>query len=122
MTCSCGQKMCYVCKLPVKDYSHFQTANLEPNKCPLWDNSSKRNMDEAIKAGKEQLDRIGTSKEQLEGLHVERLIDQSTFNVAHQNVLPVIQPPMPVAARIVRQIPIGRGRGRGRGNRRARGR
>ncbi|KAJ8966218.1 hypothetical protein NQ317_010376 [Molorchus minor] len=23
MTCSCGAQMCYICKQPVRDYSHF---------------------------------------------------------------------------------------------------
>ncbi|CAG0898458.1 unnamed protein product [Darwinula stevensoni] len=37
MTCSCGAKMCYLCKKPVEDYSHF--ADNDPSKCPLWTDS-----------------------------------------------------------------------------------
>ena len=39
MTCSCGAKMCYLCKKPVKDYTHFYGQGGEPTAtktCPLW--------------------------------------------------------------------------------------
>ncbi|CAG0889581.1 unnamed protein product [Cyprideis torosa] len=37
LTCPCGAKMCYLCREPVKDYSHF--SDNDPNKCPVWTDS-----------------------------------------------------------------------------------
>ncbi|XP_041473758.1 uncharacterized protein LOC121422663 [Lytechinus variegatus] len=51
MTCRCGAKMCYICRQPIKDYSHFDNRAAPPNgqmwmpkqgeKCRLWTNSDE---------------------------------------------------------------------------------
>ncbi|KAI8899580.1 hypothetical protein BC833DRAFT_647754 [Globomyces pollinis-pini] len=45
MVCVCGQKMCYVCRKPISDYSHFKTTN-----CPMQDNTVARNQSEIAHA------------------------------------------------------------------------
>ena len=51
MTCRCGAKMCYICRQPIKDYSHFDNRAATPGqvwmpkqgeKCRLWTNSNVR--------------------------------------------------------------------------------
>lgn len=37
MTCTCGARMCYICRQPVTDYSHFNgQGGTEFHKCPLY--------------------------------------------------------------------------------------
>ncbi|CAI6368556.1 unnamed protein product [Macrosiphum euphorbiae] len=37
MTCSCGKKMCYICRKPVdSNYAHFYHQEVMENKCPLY--------------------------------------------------------------------------------------
>nr|CAD7452682.1 unnamed protein product [Timema tahoe] len=60
MTCSCGAKMCYICRKPVEDYSHFNgQGGTEFEKCPLFSNNNQLHVDavkqEAIKAKEEVL-------------------------------------------------------------------
>lgn len=51
MTCSCGAKMCYLCRKPVTDYSHFFGQGGEKTSkatCPLWsDNQTLHETDVA---------------------------------------------------------------------------
>ncbi len=51
MTCSCGAKMCYICRKRVEDYSHFygQGTNPVPGKCPLWSNNKQLHEQEVAK-------------------------------------------------------------------------
>lgn len=39
MTCSCGNKQCYVCSIDVEGYDHFSDA---PGGCPLFDDTEER--------------------------------------------------------------------------------
>lgn len=51
--CNCGALMCYICRLPVKDYNHFYGQGSEPvsGKCPLWtDNNLVHDRDVALGA------------------------------------------------------------------------
>ncbi|XP_071482028.1 E3 ubiquitin-protein ligase RNF216-like [Diadema antillarum] len=52
MTCRCGAKMCYICRQPIKDYSHFDNTAQQPRpgvkwvprpgeKCRLWTNAEE---------------------------------------------------------------------------------
>lgn len=46
MTCTCGAKMCYVCRKPVSDYSHFNgQGGTEYNKCPLYSTNDELHVD-----------------------------------------------------------------------------
>ena len=63
MTCPCGAKMCYLCRAPVDDYSHFCThfravpgqPCTECNKCDLWrSNDDSRHIKAAGRAAKER--------------------------------------------------------------------
>ena len=49
----CGAQMCYLCKLPVQDYSHFYGQGGAPTKtrtCPLWTDTRKLHKEEVAKA------------------------------------------------------------------------
>lgn len=43
MTCTCGAKMCYLCRKPVTDYTHFygQGGVSNGKQCPLWSDNNK---------------------------------------------------------------------------------
>lgn len=46
MQCSCGAKMCYVCRKPVSDYSHFNgQGGTEYQKCPLYSTNDELHVD-----------------------------------------------------------------------------
>ena len=64
MTCprpGCGAKMCYLCKEPVKDYTHFYGQGGAPDRtrsCPLWTDNKKlheKEVAEAAAKAKEEL-------------------------------------------------------------------
>merc|ERR1719318_491178 len=61
MMCSCGAQMCYLCKQPVKDYSHFYGQGGEPTAtktCPLWSDNKAlhaRELAAAAEAARERL-------------------------------------------------------------------
>ncbi|XP_049833243.1 LOW QUALITY PROTEIN: uncharacterized protein LOC126276571 [Schistocerca gregaria] len=51
MTCTCGALMCYICRKPVKDYTHFNgEGGTEYHKCPLF----SKNDDLHVKAVEEE--------------------------------------------------------------------
>ena len=52
MHCVCGAAMCYVCRAPIKDYSHFH-----PDKCPQFSDVNELHRIEMEKAYKEALDK-----------------------------------------------------------------
>lgn len=51
MHCTCGAAMCYVCRAPIKDYSHFK-----PETCPQFSDNDELHKVEMEKAYKEALD------------------------------------------------------------------
>ncbi|XP_068212881.1 E3 ubiquitin-protein ligase RNF216-like [Palaemon carinicauda] len=54
MTCPCGAIMCYLCKQPIQGYDHFtQHPEREPNKCPLWSNSTNVHGQEVRQAARQ---------------------------------------------------------------------
>ena len=63
MTCSCGAKMCYLCKQPVEDYSHFYGQGGAPTAtktCALWSDNKALHAGElaaAAEAARERLAR-----------------------------------------------------------------
>jgi hypothetical protein len=67
--------MCYVCRKPIKGYDHFG-----PGKCAQSDDTNKRNTDDLINAGKEELARLGeAARNQLEKVGAGKLVDASSF-------------------------------------------
>ncbi|CAH1170092.1 unnamed protein product [Phaedon cochleariae] len=60
MTCTCGAKMCYLCKAPVTDYSHFNGIGGDKHHlCPLYSDSNainKQNVLGAAQAAKAEVD------------------------------------------------------------------
>ncbi|KAG0254266.1 hypothetical protein BG011_005864, partial [Mortierella polycephala] len=57
--------MCYVCKLKIKDYSHFdQTpagqSQKKPGLCRLWENTIQRNTDEVKAAAERMMQELST--------------------------------------------------------------
>ncbi|XP_023018957.2 uncharacterized protein isoform X7 [Leptinotarsa decemlineata] len=60
MTCSCGAKMCYLCKKPVTDYSHFNGIGGDKfHLCPLYSDTNevnRQNVVGAIEAAKADID------------------------------------------------------------------
>ncbi|KAG0310165.1 hypothetical protein BGZ97_012748 [Linnemannia gamsii] len=66
MTCpQCRTYMCYVCKIQIKDYSHFdQSPAGQPatnkNKCRLWEDTIQRNNEEVKAAAKKTLQELQT--------------------------------------------------------------
>ena len=52
-TPKCGAKMCYLCKQPVEDYTHFYGQGGEPTAtktCPLWTDSKQLHEEEIANA------------------------------------------------------------------------
>ncbi|KAL7748069.1 hypothetical protein RI367_006615 [Sorochytrium milnesiophthora] len=51
ITCSCGTKMCYVCKQVITGYEHFDDRSRggAPDKCPLWDKGGGHHHDADVR-------------------------------------------------------------------------
>ncbi|KAG0303098.1 hypothetical protein BGZ98_006991 [Dissophora globulifera] len=68
MTCpQCQTKMCYICKIQIKDYSHFdQTPATQAAKnkklCRLWDNTIERNENDVKEAAQRMLQALEADK------------------------------------------------------------
>lgn len=46
MACTCGATMCYICRQPVTDYSHFNgQGGTEHEKCPLYSTNDELHVD-----------------------------------------------------------------------------
>ena len=55
MTCQCGAQSCYICRQPVKDYSHFYGQGAQPlaGKCPLFSDNNRLHESDVAKGAKE---------------------------------------------------------------------
>ncbi|KAK6633276.1 hypothetical protein RUM44_003877 [Polyplax serrata] len=54
MTCTCGAKMCYICRKPVENYSHFNgQGGTEYHKCPLYSTNDELHVDLVARVGAE---------------------------------------------------------------------
>ena len=67
----CGAKMCYLCKQPVKDYTHFYGQGGEPDKakgkvCPLWTDVKKLHAEEVAKAAAKAMEELKEKNIELE--------------------------------------------------------
>ncbi|KAI8923104.1 hypothetical protein BC831DRAFT_472997 [Entophlyctis helioformis] len=115
MVCTCGQVMCYVCRKPISGYDHFANQPTA-GKCPLWDDSVKRNKEDVERAKTAALKDIKQGNEFSVDLdEVARLV--SAGPAAKARI--VAQPPPVPPAPVYQQARRGRGRkGRPRGNRR----
>ncbi|KAJ3328007.1 hypothetical protein HDU76_010749 [Blyttiomyces sp. JEL0837] len=71
MNCPCTAITCYVCRKLVTGYDHFYQDKPVKGKCPLWEDTNKRNQDEVEKAQEEALKSIEDQKlaETLKKLH-----------------------------------------------------
>ncbi|KAF9301288.1 hypothetical protein BGZ74_006887 [Mortierella antarctica] len=71
MTCpQCATKMCYICKVQIRDYSHFdQTPAGQPqvkkNLCRLWDDSVQRNANDVKAAAQQMIQELSKDKADL---------------------------------------------------------
>ncbi|XP_054261210.1 uncharacterized protein LOC128985602 [Macrosteles quadrilineatus] len=62
MTCSCGAKMCYICRQPIQDYMHFNGPGGDQNKkCPLYSTEKLLHVDAVTAVAKKALEEV-TSK------------------------------------------------------------
>lgn len=89
MTCSCGTRMCYVCRAVIKDYEHFNRG------CPLWDDTITRNASEVNAAAEDALKK---SKDQRPDLGVH--MDLAAIKVA----MPVPKPSNTIAVEAVQVV------------------
>ncbi|KAF9310831.1 hypothetical protein BG003_008055 [Podila horticola] len=71
MTCpQCNTKMCYICKIQIRDYSHFdQTPAGQPqvkkNLCRLWDDTVQRNANDVKAAAQQMIQELRKDKADL---------------------------------------------------------
>ncbi|KAJ8949309.1 hypothetical protein NQ318_006734 [Aromia moschata] len=63
MTCSCGAQMCYICKAPVTNYSHFNGIGGDKfNLCPLYSDTNSVNEQNVLQAAASAKAEIDPSK------------------------------------------------------------
>jgi len=78
LTCRCGAKMCYICRTPIKDYSHFCNHPRSPGRgcnkcksCSLWSNpkeDDERAMEEIRVAAEKEKEERGFVNDRKIGL------------------------------------------------------
>uniref|UniRef100_A0A1B6F327 RING-type domain-containing protein n=1 Tax=Cuerna arida TaxID=1464854 RepID=A0A1B6F327_9HEMI len=70
MTCTCGAKMCYICRQPITDYKHFNgPGGSEKSKCPLY-STEKLLHEDAVKAVAEKaLQDVAVNNPELKLVH-----------------------------------------------------
>ncbi|KAG5876148.1 hypothetical protein JTB14_021080 [Gonioctena quinquepunctata] len=63
MTCTCGAKMCYICKAPVTDYSHFNGIGGDKyHLCPLYSDSNLINQQAVMGAAQAAIAEVDPAK------------------------------------------------------------
>ncbi|CAH1115578.1 unnamed protein product [Psylliodes chrysocephalus] len=63
MTCTCGARMCYICKQPVTDYTHFNGIGGDKfNLCPLYSDTNEFNQKNVIAAATEAKAKVDPTK------------------------------------------------------------
>jgi len=68
MTCSCGNRQCYVCGEDIRDYTHFDRVRKDGTKCVLHENDESRLQGKVLNAQEEAVKKV---LEQEEGLKEE---------------------------------------------------
>ena len=72
MTCTCGTRMCYICRKKVKNYDHFYPEGTQPSpgkECPLFSNNEAINREVVEKAAKEAKQEMEKSKPNVKLVH-----------------------------------------------------
>jgi hypothetical protein len=77
MTCSCGNKQCYVCGKDVKDYDHF--GEIAEGKCPLYDDHEERLRQEVANAQQQAVNNLLQTRTDLskDGVVVDKNLAQA---------------------------------------------
>lgn len=99
--------MCYVCRTPINGYEHFAGQGQQLAICPLWDNTGQRNQDEAIAAGKAELQKLGVDQTAIAQLVSEASFPAVPPGPGHLNAqvaIPriVAMPPLQIQPRLLR--------------------
>jgi E3 ubiquitin-protein ligase RNF216 len=58
MTCTCGNRQCYVCGKSITDYRHFEVPGPDGKKCPLHGDSERREKEKVREAQIEATRRV----------------------------------------------------------------
>jgi TRIAD3 protein (E3 ubiquitin-protein ligase RNF216) len=88
MTCSCGTKICYVCRVKINDYTHFcqqphcNHKSATCNKCPLYSNSVEEDKDAVRRAASRATANVPAGSE-IAQLNVEKLIQSVSTEHYH---------------------------------------
>ena len=98
MTCSCGGTLCYVCRAPNINYSHFCQHMREPGQncrkckaCSLYEDSSKRDFAKIEELEVEKKEKVETEHESRKRKLAEEIIDQPKQQKLEESCnLPVI--------------------------------
>ncbi len=73
ITCSsCGARMCYICRKPVKDYSHFYGQGAQPSansRCPLWSDNNTVHAQDVARGALEAKERVQRERPGVELKH-----------------------------------------------------
>lgn len=112
MTCpkpNCGAKMCYLCKQPVKDYTHFYGQGGSPTAtktCPLWTDNQRLHEQEIANAAAKAKEELAKSNLTLKHDPTKGIAAPAAgtpgFGVAAPDLAEVIAPGVP-REEIVRQ-------------------
>ncbi|CAG9859328.1 unnamed protein product [Phyllotreta striolata] len=63
MTCTCGAKMCYICREPLTNYSHFNGIGGDKHHlCPLYSDNLKLNHESVVEAAATAKTKVDASK------------------------------------------------------------